>query len=163
MPTIARTPPALLKDVPTVFDNFSANVVVHGNTINLGLWDTTGQEDYNKLCPSLCFMASCGHMEHSELLYSQNSNNRGAKVRMVAVAPNMSQMMMRRLMMQKRSMSQLYICQRKRQSKLLQIHKEESVPGPTHFCQLKKDKHNNEDPSPIMFLKRPIPIERWDA
>jgi hypothetical protein len=33
---------------------------------------------------------------------------------MVAVAPNMSQMMMRRLMMQKRSMSQLYICQRKR-------------------------------------------------
>jgi hypothetical protein len=53
-------------------------------------------------------------MEHSELLYSQNSNNRGAKVRMVAVAPSMSQMMMRRLMMQKRSMSQLYICQRKR-------------------------------------------------
>ncbi|XP_047050037.1 uncharacterized protein LOC124655124 [Lolium rigidum] len=65
----------------------------------------------------------------------------------------MSQMMTRRLMMQNRSMSQLYICQRKRQSKLLQSHKEESVPGPTHFCQLKKDKHNNEDPSLIMFSK----------
>ena len=37
--------------VPTVFDNYMAPLTVDGESINLGLWDTAGQEDYEQLRP----------------------------------------------------------------------------------------------------------------
>ena len=37
--------------IPTVYDNYSVNIITKGKQIQLALWDVSGQEDYDRLRP----------------------------------------------------------------------------------------------------------------
>jgi len=82
--------------VPTIFDNYNANVCVDGQLGQLSMWDTAGQEDYDRLrplsypgtdvflaCYSTCSPSTLANLRHKWLEEIRLHAGRGATVVLV--------------------------------------------------------------------------------
>ncbi|XP_076697656.2 rho-related GTP-binding protein RhoB-like [Callospermophilus lateralis] len=55
--------------VPTVFENYVADIEVDGKQVELALWDTAGQEDYDRLWyPDIDVILMCFSVDSPDLL-----------------------------------------------------------------------------------------------
>ncbi|KAJ3013583.1 GTP-binding protein Rho1 [Thoreauomyces humboldtii] len=66
--------PALAVYVPTVFENNVADIELDGKRVQLALWDTAGQEDYDRLrplsYPGTHVVLICFGIDSSDSLYN---------------------------------------------------------------------------------------------
>lgn len=68
----------LSRYVPTVFDNYSASVLVDGRPVSLGLWDTAGQEDYEWVNPYQTSSFRCTTSATAEMDISRGESEKAA-------------------------------------------------------------------------------------
>jgi Ras-related C3 botulinum toxin substrate 1 len=63
---------------PTIFDNYAVNLMIDGKVVQLGLWDTAGQDDYDRLRP-LSYAHTDVYMVCFSLISPASLRNVGAK------------------------------------------------------------------------------------
>src|SRR3569833_3082475 len=85
-PPLPHAPSCSDPHLPSRFDNYSASVMVDGKPISLGLWDTAGQEDYDRLRP-LSYPQTDVFLISFSIVSPTSFDNVKAKVRRVQSSP----------------------------------------------------------------------------